>query len=171
MKLGEREFSMMRKIVWERVNWVLANSIQKIIRNIPSQQEPQQEPQQFPILSWSSRANTYPQEWVSSKSPSWKGQQRCGSSHHGDGVIIELSETMQLHSGQLLVSTGACLHRQGGHGRVNALFQKLNPVSHILTLLYLKINDMRGDDLPPAQIASLAKLQGEEGKEKQIENK
>ena len=52
MKLGERKFSMLRKIVWERVNWVMANSIQKIIRNIPSQQEPQQEPQQFPILSW-----------------------------------------------------------------------------------------------------------------------
>ena len=48
------------------------------------------------------------------------------------------------------------------------MFQKLNAVSHILTLLYLKINDMRGDDLPPAQIASLAKLQGEEGKENRL---
>ena len=95
----------------------------------------------------------------------------CGSCQHGDGVIIELSETMQLHSGQLLVSTGDCLHRQGGHGRENALFRKLNPSLTHSHSVFLKINDMMGDDLPPPQIASLAKLQGEECKEKQIENK
>lgn len=139
---------------WEnrwRVNYLVSSKqIQEICKNIPQQQPHKVLPIPFPILESCTCLN----DSLSSKRDRWTGQQRCISRRHGDGVIIDLSESLQLHSGQLLLSGQVPVHRQGWHVRVNAFFPKLNSgLTHYPSVFENKWHEGRWP-APPNRVTS-----------------